>query len=474
MKAEEKALPEGWVEARFQDVAQVDGGLVDPSEHQDARHVAPNHIESWTGQLNGVTTVAEDGVTSGKYRFRQGQVLYSKIRPYLAKAALAPFDGLCSADMYPVTSEIEPRFLLNWILTRRFTELASGQQGRTVLPKINRNALDKLPVPVAPLAEQRRIVEKIEALTARSRRAREALEALPALLDRYRASVLAAAFRGDLTKDWRAEHGAAQADPRAAFELGHDAAPDAAEAPVHLPQGWGWARLEEVADVKGGLAKGKKRRPEAVLESVPYLRVANVQRGFIDLSEVKEIPATAEEIGALALRRGDILFNEGGDRDKLGRGWVWEGQMDRCIHQNHVFRARLRVEGLNPYLLSMYGNAFGQAYFFGAGTQSVNLASISLSKLRAFPVPLIPEAEQAVLLERLNRALSWADALRARLTDATDRLSTLDQSILAKAFRGELVPQDPTDEPASALLDRIRARRAAEGPAPKRGRRKTA
>ncbi|GAB4901217.1 hypothetical protein MAHJHV28_44120 [Mycobacterium avium subsp. hominissuis] len=120
------------------------------------------NIESKTGRLLAYRTVAEDKVTSPKHLFKPGQILYSKIRPYLAKVAIADFAGLCSADMYPVETELEPRYLKWWMLTPEFTRHASGQQARTVLPKINKHALGQLPVPVPPLDDQRRIVDLLE------------------------------------------------------------------------------------------------------------------------------------------------------------------------------------------------------------------------------------------------------------------------------------------------------------------------
>src|SRR5437868_1883761 len=107
-----------------------------------------------------------------------------------------------------------------------------------------------------------------------------------------------------------------------------------------LPPGWCWTSLETIADIEGGITKDQKRRHDGPVREVPYLRVANVQRGYLDLTELKTILATEEEIESLRLCPGDILFTEGGDRDKLGRGWVWNGEVEECIHQNHIFRAR--------------------------------------------------------------------------------------------------------------------------------------
>jgi len=229
-----------------------------------------------------------------------------------------------------------------------------------------------------------------------------------------------------------------------------------------LPEGWCWTTVDSICDVQGGLAKGKHRKPSDVLKEVAYLRVANVQRGWLDLAEIKTIPATDDEISKLTLQRGDVLFNEGGDRDKLGRGWIWEDQVLECIHQNHVFRARIIDGAILPRLLSWYGNTKGQDYFFGQGKQTTNLASISLTRLRALPIPLPPLDEQCRIQLEVERLLSSIDAITSQVAASLARSSRLRQSILKWAFEGKLVEQDPTDESASLLLERIKAERSAE------------
>jgi type I restriction enzyme S subunit len=181
----------------------------------------------------------------------------------------------------------------------------------------------------------------------------------------------------------------------------------------------------------------------------------------LDLREIKTIPATSEEIEELQLAPGDILFNEGGDRDKLGRGWVWNGEIPICIHQNHVFRARLYSRELQPKFVSMYGNSFGQQYFLTEGRQTTNLASINLTKLAALPVPIPPAAEQLRIVAELDRRLSVIDELDVTVKANMKRAERLRLAILNRAFEGKLAPQDRGDEPASAFLDRVRAHRDA-------------
>lgn len=167
-----------------------------------------------------------------------------------------------------------------------------------------------------------------------------------------------------------------------------------------------------------------------------------------------------------------MLFNEGGDRDKLGRGWIWSGEIDGCIHQNHVVRARLH-EDFDPTFVSWHGNTFGRVWFETNGRQTTNLASLNVATLQSFPVPAPPRDVQQRLVAQLEERASEVEGTTGAIDTAIRRRAALRHSILASAFRGELVPQDPDDEPASVLLERIAAERAA-APAKPRGRRVSA
>lgn len=171
---------------------------------------------------------------------------------------------------------------------------------------------------------------------------------------------------------------------------------------------------------------------------MPYLRVANVQRGHLDLAEVKTIEVTHEEANELRLRPGDLLLNEGGDRDKLGRGWVWEGQLPECIHQNHVFRARPVLPELQSTYLSHFANEVGQSFFVDQGKQTTNLASVSMSRVKRLPVALPPAAEQSANVHVLYKRLARARAIENVVSDSGVRLATLDRAVVARALRGEL------------------------------------
>ena len=194
-----------------------------------------------------------------------------------------------------------------------------------------------------------------------------------------------------------------------------------------------------------------------------------MQRGFLDLSEIKSIDAPKEKIEELKLVDNDILFTEGGDRDKLGRGWIWRNEIPLCIHQNHVFRARLYSQAIQPKLISWYANTFGQSYFAKEGKQTTNLASINLTKLRAFPVPIAPSQEQDRMVAKIEELFSKLDAGAAALERAQALLKRYRASVLKAACEGRLVPAEAelarqekrVYEPAEALLARILEERRA-------------
>src|SRR5882672_6392997 len=174
-----------------------------------------------------------------------------------------------------------------------------------------------------------------------------------------------------------------------------------------LPDGWGLEALENVAEIRTGIAVGRPELREPV--EVPYLRVANVQDGRLDLSVIKTIRIERSQIDRYRLRSGDVLMTEGGDFDKLGRGDVWRGQIEQCIHQNHVFCVRPEQSRLHPeFLAALSSSAYGKAYFLGCAKRSTNLASINSSQLRRFPVLLPPLSEQKVIARVL---FSWDKSL---------------------------------------------------------------
>lgn len=184
------------------------------------------------------------------------------------------------------------------------------------------------------------------------------------------------------------------------------------------PKSWRVKSLEDVAVVQTGASKGGKTNGELV--SLPYLRVANVQDGWIDTSEVKYLEVPASKVDRFSLQEGDLLLTEGGDFDKLGRGALWDGRISPCLHQNHVFAVRVQHPDVLPqFLASQTSSHHGRSYFLSCAKQSTNLASINSTQLKQFPVLVPPITEQRMIAEILgtwDRAIATLEKLIAAQT----------------------------------------------------------
>ncbi|HIF5972561.1 TPA: restriction endonuclease subunit S [Vibrio parahaemolyticus] len=462
-------LPKGWVSTKFTDYLDVNGGTQPPKkdflfEETDGyvrllqiRDFGKKPLPTYVPFTSKLRLCCEEDILIGRYGASLGRICTGMEGCYnvaLAKVAIPDLMDNRFVKYY-LESELfqQPLRLLS----------RSAQNG------FNKKDLGEFDFPLAPLPEQKRIVEKLDEVLAQVDTIKARLDGIPDLLKRFRQSVLASAVSGKLTEDWRSVnavtpvneliHSCVVTDKRNNKNADKPFRQD--EITKEIPTSWTWVRLARITEVVSGVAKGSKTKSEVVTR--PYLRVANVQRGYLDLSEIKEITVPVDKAESLVLKPGDILFNEGGDIDKLGRGWIWEGQVINCIHQNHVFRARVYSSDVEPKYISHYGNSRGKEYFLREGTQSVNLANINKTTLSLLPVPLPPKEEQKEIVRLVDQYFAFADTIEAQVKKAQDRVDNLTQSILAKAFRGELVPLNEDDESAEVLLERIaQARKAAE------------
>ena len=381
-------------------------------------------------------------------------------------------------------------FLQTQEYRNRVSELSAGVN----INNLRREHIEETPVSIPPLLEQRRIVAEIEKQFTRLDASVAALRRTQANLKRYRASVLRAACSGELapTEAELARAEGRQYEPadvllerilverRARWEsqekrrgkYKEPATPDTYDLPT-LPEGWVWATLEQTTEIQGGIQKQPKRAPDD--NAFPFLRVANVLRGSLDLEEVHLIQLFSDELDKLRLVAGDLLIVEGnGSPAQIGRMAVWKGQIENCVHQNHIIRARAR-SGVDPQFVEAYWNSpAGSAGVLGVASSTSGLYTLSVSKVAGLPIPLPPLAEQRRIVAEVERRLSVIQQAEAAAEASLQRAERLRQSILKRAFAGELVPQDPDDEPASVLLERIRAQREAEQAAASASRKRPA
>lgn len=199
-----------WRTVRFDEVAEIKSNLVNPADYQDSPHIAPDNIEKRTGTLLEYHTIAEDGVKSGKHLFHAGQILYSKIRPYLSKVVIVDFDGLCSADMYPIEAKENARYLWYYMLSDEFLEKVSNAGSRSVLPKINQKELSKIMVQTTTMKEQQVIVKILDGVFEKEQKINEVAEFVLKNIDTMKKAILARAFHGELGTNDPAEKSAVE------------------------------------------------------------------------------------------------------------------------------------------------------------------------------------------------------------------------------------------------------------------------
>ena len=262
------------------------------------------------------------------------------------------------------------------------SDLKKVSQGST-FEAIGRADLENLQVGVVSEKEQSRISEILDTVDEAIRKT----EALIAKLKQMKTGLL-----HDLLTRGLDENGELR-DPVAHPEQFKDS-------PIgKIPMTWEIHQLGEISDIKSGVTLGRDLSGPSTTE-LPYLRVANVQDGYVDLSEVKTVRIYRSETEKYLLKAGDVLMNEGGDYDKLGRGTVWQGQIHPCLHQNHVFRVRVDTSRLKPeFLAAVSGSSYGKKFFVLCSKQSTNLASINSTQLKSFPIPCPSPAEQKRIID---------------------------------------------------------------------------
>ena len=197
-------------------------------------------------------------------------------------------------------------------------------------------------------------------------------------------------------------------------------------------------KLETVASITSGLTKGKKYDGKQT-KFAPYMRVANVQDGYLDLVVIKKIEATEDEIQRYNLCYGDLLLTEGGDPDKLGRGSIWKNEVENCIFQNHIFRVRAKSDKINPFFLSfLTGSNYGKKYFLKSAKQTTGIASINSTQLKSFPVIVSPLPLQIKFAQIVEKT----ENLKKQYKKSLQELEILYNSLSQRAFKGELNAKD--------------------------------
>ncbi|HEU4321908.1 MAG TPA: restriction endonuclease subunit S [Roseiflexaceae bacterium] len=473
-------LPPGWVWTRIGEIAETTSGGT-PSR---------KYVEYYGGEIAWVKSgelgdsfvnsveeyITKEGLENSSAKiFPKGTTVVALYGATVGKTGILGIDAATNqavCAIFPLQNSFIAKYMMYWLQYKRQHLINLSVGGAQ--PNISQGIVRALPFPLAPALEQIRVVAAIEEQLTRLDAGVAGLRAAQARLKRYRASVLKAACEGRLVpqdpSDEPTEALLARVQGAGSVAQGRKGRgrqssfleteqADAAELP-ELPRGWVWTSFGNVGEIQGGIQKQPKRTPNK--NAYPYLRVANVMRGNLDLSEVHEMELFEGELERLRLSCGDLLIVEGnGSQSEIGRCALWNGEIENCVHQNHIIRVRFK-EILSSYVSFFLNSPTGIAKMMSVASSTSGLHTLSVAKVKAIYFPLPPLAEQRRIVAEVERRLSVAGALEAALAANLRRAERLRQAILRRAFAGRLVPQDPSDEPAAALLARIRGGRGAD------------
>jgi type I restriction enzyme, S subunit len=469
------ALPANWRLLNFGKFCDIQGGN-QPPKSQFSDQPRPGYVRMFQIRDLGDRPVPVYISKESTNRFcREGEILIGRYGASVGKIFWAQdgaYNVALAKFMFPEEA-FHPAFAF-WVLKSDFFQATIAGASRSAQAGFNKGDLAAIDFPLPPLAEQRRIVAKVDELMALCDRleaqqqeretqhtalARASLASFaeaptPANLQYLfhpsytitpadlRKSILTLAVQGKLVpQDPNDETSASLVQLLIAKQSvlfrkeGLKArkavvVPDRTTFANGFPQAWSILCFDEVAVIVSGVTKGRKLAGRETV-TLPYLRVANVKRGHLDLDVVKDIEVLREELGRYRLVNGDVLMTEGGDWDKVGRAAIWREEIPDCIHQNHVYRVRSAApEMLLPQWIVLFANSpLGRRYFEGAAKQTTNLASINMTQLRSCPLPIPPTGEQRRIIAKVDLLMALVDKLETQLAasraTATNLLSAI-------------------------------------------------
>lgn len=495
--SDQNHFPSGWVMSDLKVIVQLNPplGKVLP-DSAPVNFVPMAAVESEGGGLARPEVRSYGAVKKGYTAFQSGEVIMAKITPCMenGKITVVPDlpDSVCfgSTEFHVFRPEdgIEARWVKYYLLQSWFRRHArmhmTGSAGQLRVPS---SFLEAVKIPIAPTTEQRRIVEAVDELLSDLDAGVAALQRVQTKLKQYRASVLKAAVEGRLTETWRNQH--PEVEPasellkrilderrrrweeeqlRRFSEKGKEppenwrakypepSTPHAIDL-LALPDKWCWVTVDQCSSL---VQYGTSAKMGADSSGIPVLRMGNVlQDGRLDFSDLKYLPADHSEFPELLLEAGDLLFNRTNSAELVGKTGIYQGTPSSCSFASYLIRVRLLPRVLPTIVMNALNSDYGRRWIKGVVNQTVGQANVNGSKLSAFTFPLAPKAEQEAIVEATESHLSVIEHLEADVEVKLNAAQTLRQAILRHAFTGRLAPQDPNDEPASELIERIAAER---------------
>lgn len=489
-------LPQSWAVATLREIAETSSGGTPSRARPDFYGGSIPWVKS--GELNdGIVRSTEEAITneglknSSAKLFPSGTLCVALYGATVGRVGLLGLDAATNQAVCGIKPKqgINADYLFYFFQSQRANLVRLSQGGAQ--PNISQEIVRATEVPISPIAEQTRIVQEIEKQFTRLDAAKSALKRVQANLKRYRASVLKAACEGRLVptaaelaqKEGRDYEPAEKLlerilrERRARWEADTLAKMIASGKPPKedrwkqkyqepssvdnknleaLPDGWCWASVEQLGFVQLGRQRSPQNRSRD--HPTPYLRAANITEKGLDITDVMEMEFDLAERERFALRSGDVVLSEAsGSPDQVGKPAIWREELPLCCFQNTVLRLQPTLV-LSEYMLVAFRNFYANGEF-ARTAGGVGINHLSAGKFASMAVPLPPISEQKRIVEAAERYVSVVESLSEQVASNVIRKNSLRRAVLQKAFSGDLVPQDPNDEPALTLLSRIRNER---------------
>ncbi|BCL90919.1 restriction endonuclease subunit S [Ralstonia pseudosolanacearum] len=428
-----RCLPTGWVFTPIGEICSLKNGRAfKPTEWTTSGRpiVRIQNLNNPNASFNHYSGDVED-----RYRLKGGELLFAWSGTPGTSFGAHVWNGgeaVLNQHIFRVDfdeTKIDKRFL-RFAINQKLGELIDMAHGGVGLRHVTKRKFESTSVLLPPLVEQKQIADKLGTVLARVNATRARLARVPGLLKRFRQAVLAAATSGALTEEWRLK--------------GDD---------VAFP--WVEAKIGDVGKVQLGRQRAPKFHQGKHMR--PYLRVQNVFDGRLDLSDVMEMDFPPEDFEKYQLSPGDILLNEGQSPEYLGRPALYRGELPGACFTNTLIRFQASSRVLPEFALIVFRHHMHSGRYLKEGKITTNIAHLGARRFGEVEFPLPSLGEQLEIVRRVESLFAVADKIEAQYEQARGQLENLTSSLLAKAFRGELVSQGPDDEPAEKLLERVNA-----------------
>jgi type I restriction enzyme S subunit len=464
-------IPKNWIFSNLSEIAKIQSGYGFPVKYQGKKEGSIPFFK--VGDISKTVMKGETHLTTAdnyiSYEeckkikakvLKKGTIVFARIGEAikLNRRAILGQDSLIDNNVAGVFSYFDNLYLYHFLLTVKFGDYSRA----TTVPSVRKTDIEEIQVPVPPLNEQKRIVSKLEELFTKLDAGIEYLKKTKILLKQHRQSVLKFAFEGKMTEKWREKQSKLPSSRELYQQLielnknkpRKDFPPLIDSDLMALPNEWIWIRINDIVEV---LQYGSSEKASEDSRGIPVLRMGNIQDGNIIFENLKYYPAKWNQLNEFLLTDGDILFNRTNSAELVGKSAVYSSVFPKSVFASYLIRIRVLKNWYNPRFLSHFINSTnGRNYIKSVVSQQVGQANVNGTKLAGMPLPFLPIEEQNIIAEQIETKFSIIRHNEGFIQRNINQCQKLRESILKNAFKGKLVSQDPHDEPASHLVEKIK------------------